>query len=84
MHAHSPSSLPCPPAQTLELVSADCEQLLSSVQGTASLAEHISCKVRRLDTVQGRVADTLGVINLILDRTSCINGVQAAMESEVR
>lgn len=31
--------------QTLELVHADCEQLLSGVQGTAQLAARISSKV---------------------------------------
>lgn len=31
--------------QTLELVHADCEQLLASAQGTAQLADHISSKV---------------------------------------
>jgi hypothetical protein len=41
--------------QTLELVRADCEQLLQSVQSTAQLADHISGKVRQLDLVQGRV-----------------------------
>ena len=70
--------------QMLELVHADCEQLLSSVHNTAQLADHISSKVRRLDLVQTRVQDTLGKINLILDRTNCINGVQAAMDSEVK
>jgi hypothetical protein len=66
----------------LELIHADSEQLVSSVQSTAQLAERISGKVRRLDTAQTRVQDTLGRINLILDRTSCINGVQSAMEHE--
>ncbi|KAG2447879.1 hypothetical protein HYH02_007335 [Chlamydomonas schloesseri] len=71
-----------PTAETLELVRADCEQLLQSVQGTAQLADHISSKVRQLDLVQGRVQSVLNKINLILDRTNCINGVQSAMETE--
>lgn len=68
----------------LELVRADCEQMLSSVAGTASLAEHISSKVRRLDTVQSRASAVVAKIDLVLDRTNCINGVQSAMEAEVR
>uniref|UniRef100_A0A7S0RYR1 Conserved oligomeric Golgi complex subunit 4 n=1 Tax=Chlamydomonas leiostraca TaxID=1034604 RepID=A0A7S0RYR1_9CHLO len=71
-----------PTAETLELVHADCEQLLSSAQGTAQLASNISSKVRRLDTAQTRVNDVLGQINLILDRTAAINGVTAALEAE--
>ncbi|EFJ43661.1 component of oligomeric golgi complex 4 [Volvox carteri f. nagariensis] len=71
-----------PTAETLELVRADCEQLLQSVQGTAQLADNISSKVRQLDLVQGRVQSVLSKINLILDRTNCINGVQSAMEAE--
>eukprot|EP00798_Chlamydomonas_sp_ICE-L_P008858 gene8858-3742_t len=71
-----------PTTEMLELVHADSEQLLSSIQSTATLAEHISGKVRRLDCVQGRVQGTLDKINLILDRTNCINGVQEAMDSE--
>lgn len=71
-----------PTAETLELVHADCEQLLAGVQGTAQLATRISSKVRTLDLAQTRVQDALGKIKAILDRTNCINGVQAAMEAE--
>lgn len=71
-----------PTAETLELVRADCEQLLTSVHGTAHLADHISSKVRQLNTVQERVQSVLGKISLILDRTNCLNGVQSAMETE--
>lgn len=62
---------------------ADGEQLLQCVQGTAQLADNISSKVRQLDLVQGRVQGVLDKINIILDRTNCINGVQSAMETEV-
>ncbi|GFH19036.1 Cog4 domain-containing protein, partial [Haematococcus lacustris] len=74
--------LNAPTAETLELVHADCEQLLGSAQSTAELANHISSKVRRLDTVQTNVAAVLKKVGLILDRTACIDGVQAAMEAE--
>lgn len=61
---------------------ADCEHLLSSVQGTAEQAEQISSKVRAIDTVKRRVQHTLSEVGLILDRTNCIHGVQQAMENE--
>jgi hypothetical protein len=57
--------------------------MLQSVQATSVLAAHISGKVRTLDTAQSRVQETLSDIKSILDRTNCINGVQAAMDSQV-
>uniref|UniRef100_A0A7S3RBF0 Conserved oligomeric Golgi complex subunit 4 n=1 Tax=Dunaliella tertiolecta TaxID=3047 RepID=A0A7S3RBF0_DUNTE len=74
--------LKAPITENLEVVRADCEQLLGSAKSTAELADHISGKVRRLDLAQTRVNEVLESINLILDRTACINGVQAAMDSE--
>ena len=68
--------------QVLELVHADSEQLLTGVAATAQLAERISSHVRRLDATQGRVQETLRVISLILERTTCIAGVQSAMAAE--
>ena len=65
------------------MVHADCEQLLQSVSGTAQIAASISGKVRTLDLAQSRVAETLSNIKAVLDRTNCINGVQAAMEAAV-
>ena len=44
---------------------------------------HASGKVRTLDLAQTRVQETLGNIKAVIDRTNCINGVQAAMEAEV-
>jgi hypothetical protein len=63
----------------LELVRADAEQLLNSVQATAQHADRIGSRVRRLDLQQGNVSETLDLINLILDRTHCVSGVQQAM-----
>lgn len=70
-----------PTREALELVRADAEQLLASVRGTSAQAEAISSKVRRLDLAQSRVQETLAEVNLILDRTNCIHGVQQAMEN---
>ncbi|GAX77377.1 hypothetical protein CEUSTIGMA_g4823.t1 [Chlamydomonas eustigma] len=74
--------LNAPTAEALELIHEDCQQMLQSVQATSVLAAHISGKVRTLDTAQSRVQETLSDIKSILDRTNCINGVQAAMDSQ--
>ncbi|WIA35384.1 hypothetical protein OEZ86_003832 [Tetradesmus obliquus] len=66
-------------SEMLELVRADAEQLFNSVQATAQHADRIGSRVRRLDLQQGNVSETLGLINLILDRTHCVSGVQQAM-----
>jgi hypothetical protein len=63
----------------LELVRADAEQLFNSVQSTAQHADRIGSRARRLDLQQGNVSETLDLINLILDRTHCVSGVQQAM-----
>lgn len=67
--------------QLLELARADAEQLFKSVQSTASTADRIGSRVRRLDQQQTNVTETLELINLILDRTHCISGVQQALAS---
>lgn len=79
-HARTPSTYSQTCRQTLELVHADIQQLLSGVGATAQLAERISSQVRRLDAAQGRVQDTISVISLILDRANCIAGVQSALD----
>ncbi|GBF96968.1 hypothetical protein Rsub_09048 [Raphidocelis subcapitata] len=66
-------------SEMLELVRADAEQLLGSVASTASAADAIGARVRRLDTAQSRVRAALALVDLILDRTSCVSGVQGAM-----
>lgn len=66
----------------LELARADAEQLFKSVQSTAQLADHIGGRVRRLDQQQSNVTETLDLINLILDRTHCVSGVQQAMTAQ--
>lgn len=68
--------------QMLELVHADSEQLLASIQSTAQLADQISSKVRHLDHLQTRVQGTLSLVNLILERTNCVSGVQQALANQ--
>ncbi|KAK9830013.1 hypothetical protein WJX72_009198 [[Myrmecia] bisecta] len=69
-------------AETLEVVRADADQLAGSVRGTSDLSERVSKKVRELDTAQSRIRSTLARINIIVDRTSALDGVTQAMESE--
>jgi len=68
-------------SEMLELVRADSEQLLGALHPTAAAADRIGSRVRRLDGVQARVRDTLALVDLILDRTSCVSGVQGAMQA---
>lgn len=88
IHCQPPTPHPtnCCPARTpqqqlLELARADAEQLFKSVQSTATTADRIGSRVRRLDQQQTNVTETLELINLILDRTHCISGVQQALAS---
>ena len=64
------------------MVAADADGLAGSVRGTADLAERVSRKVRELDTAQSRIHSTLARINIMVDRTSAISGVRAALNAE--
>lgn len=66
----------------LETVRADADAMHSSVRSTCALAEHVSGKVRELDLSQSRVQETITRIEAIVDRTSCIDGVKTALDSE--
>lgn len=66
-------------AQVLDLARADAEQLLSRVSPAAQLADRIGSRVRKLDRQAAHVGATLQLIHLVLDRTHCVSGVQAAM-----
>jgi hypothetical protein len=68
-------------SEMLELVRADSEQLLGALRPTAAAAERIGGRVRRLDGVQVRVRAALALVDLILDRTGCVSGVQGAMQA---
>lgn len=68
--------------QLLELARADAEQVSKSVQSTAQLADRIGSRIRHLNQQQSNVQETLDLINLILDRTHCVSGVQQAMAAQ--
>ncbi|KAL2490214.1 Pentatricopeptide repeat-containing protein [Abeliophyllum distichum] len=69
-------------AEVLEIVKADSAYMLSNVSSTSSLADQVSAKVRHLDLAQSRVNDTLLRIDAIVDRSSCLDGVQKSLLSE--
>lgn len=58
------------------MLSADAEQLLFSVQGTAERAAHISGRIRSLDMARGNAQATLETIDLVLNRSNAVHGVQ--------
>lgn len=80
--ASDPQPHTCTSHQMLELIRADAEQLYKGVAATALTADRIGSRVRRLDQQQTNVTDTLELINLILDRTHCVSGVQQAMAAQ--
>ncbi|CAA3014393.1 conserved oligomeric Golgi complex subunit 4 [Olea europaea subsp. europaea] len=69
-------------AEVLDIVKADSAYMLSNVGSTSSLADQVSAKVRHLDLAQSRVNDTLLRIDAIVDRSSCLDGVQKSLQSE--
>jgi len=69
-------------AEVLEVMQVDAEQLQGSVASTADLADRVSRKVRELDVAGSAVEGALSRIRLVMDRSNCIDGVKAAMESE--
>ncbi|BFI43089.1 hypothetical protein AXG93_1774s1140 [Marchantia polymorpha subsp. ruderalis] len=69
-------------SEVLELVRSDSDVMLSSVRSTCALADHVSGKVRELDLAQSRVQATLARIDVIVDRTNCIDGAKQALETE--
>ncbi|KAL2609822.1 hypothetical protein R1flu_028395 [Riccia fluitans] len=69
-------------SEVLEFVRIDSSQMLASVRSTCALADHVSGKVRELDLAQSRVQATLARIDVIVDRTNCIDGAKQALETE--
>lgn len=67
-------------AESLEMAKAEAVQLCASTADTATLAEKVSKKVRELDAAQSRVRACLARIEVILDRSNAVDGVQAALE----
>jgi hypothetical protein len=75
------SSLLLRSAEVMEVVKDDSDQMLSSVASTCQLADHVSGKVRELDSAQSHVQMTLAHIDAIIERASCIDGARQALDS---
>jgi len=63
----------------LKVAKSEATQLRSSTADTAALADKVSSKVRVLDAAQSRVRSTLSRIELVVDRSRAIDGVQSAL-----
>jgi hypothetical protein len=66
----------------LQIAKAEAAQLRSSTADTAALADKVSSKVRALDAAQSRVRSTLFRIEIVVDRSRAVDGVQAALERD--
>lgn len=69
-------------ADVLHIVKADSDHLFSNVRSTSHLADHVSAKVRQLDLAQSCVSDTLLLIDAIVHRSHCLDGVHKALQSD--
>ena len=68
--------------QALSSLRADATALAASINGTAALAERVSCKVRQLDTAQSRVRETLTHIDAAVGRAEAVDGLRAALAAD--
>ena len=60
----------------------DESKSLSEVVGTTcALAEHVSSKVRELDTVKGRLQETVDRVDGVIGLRSCVDGTQEALKA---
>ena len=66
----------------MQLIESDVLQLGSMINFTSTLAENVSCKVRRLDLAKTRVAQCLQRVGDILDLKFCTDGIQKALMTE--
>jgi hypothetical protein len=66
----------------LQVAKTEATQLRSSTADTAALADKVSSKVRALDAAQSRVRSTLSRIEVVVDRSRAVEGVQSALERD--
>ncbi|KAG9151357.1 hypothetical protein Leryth_020952 [Lithospermum erythrorhizon] len=69
-------------SQVLDIVKSDSDFMLNNVRTTTSLADHVSAKVRLLDLAQSRVHDTILLIDAIVHRSNCLEGVKKSLQSD--
>lgn len=51
------------------------------IGSTSALAEHVSSKVRELDTVKGRLQETVDRVDGVIGLRSCVDGTQEALKA---
>ncbi|KAI1285373.1 Conserved oligomeric Golgi complex subunit 4 [Halotydeus destructor] len=64
------------------LLESDANQLMTMISFTATLAQNVSFKVKKLDMVKNRVAQCLQRVGDIADLRTCTEGIQEAMDNE--
>lgn len=69
-------------SQALQMAKIEALQLCASTADTAALADRVSSKVRALDSAQSRVRGTLARIEVVVDRSRAVEGVQSALERD--
>jgi hypothetical protein len=57
----------------------NAEQLATSVHSTSAISERVSYKVRELNTAQSRIESTLKRINIVVERSSAVEGMRSAL-----
>ncbi|XP_026481521.1 conserved oligomeric Golgi complex subunit 4-like [Ctenocephalides felis] len=66
----------------LQLIHQDSLNLQSMITHTATLAENVSAKVRRLDEARSRVSECQQRVNDLIDLQICSEGVKSALRNE--
>jgi hypothetical protein len=75
------SSLEASTSSSLLALRQDAQQLAASTSDTASLADRVSSKIRRLDLAQSRAKSALERIEVIIDRSRAAAGVNKALDA---
>jgi conserved oligomeric Golgi complex subunit 4 len=75
------SSLQASTSSSLLALRQDAQQLAASTSDTASLADRVSSKIRRLDLAQSRAKSALERIEVVIDRSRAAAGVNKALDA---
>lgn len=75
------SSLQASTSSSLLALRQDAQQLAASTSDTASLADRVSSKIRRLDLAQSRAKSALERIEVVMDRSRAAAGVSKALDA---
>ena len=69
-------------SDAVKIAKTEAAQLCASTADTAALADRVSSKVRQLDAAQSRVRAALARIEVVVDRSKAVEGVQSALERD--